>query len=543
MSNRRSLFGTMFTAPRSTSTTVVVEPTLGFRADQPAQDLSPGQTPYSLNYIMRDGALEPRPRLSQVTTSPNPLGVPVTGGMEVVSSNGSYYPLISGTTRPAFYSNGSWSAASFVSSGGVTAVAPSGSTTDYWDFTQIYLPRIDDNIAIAGTGSYETLLCWRSGTTIFSRLTQAPRAKYVATHDNFVIAGNIKDSSGSRYIQRYQTSARGDPETWIGNVQNFSEDLLEARGEMTRIIAHESRVVFFFEREIYVAYRSDYPAIYKSQSLDKNVGTTLSWTICVTPVGIIFLGNDFMLYLLPKEGGPAQPIGQAVQKTLRDTMNNPTLSHAVYDDSLASYRLFYDVRNGAGVPTEELTLHIPTMTVAPQSYGRGITKAFPAYNQNSVAGVPWSSVSGTYTWDSIPGTWNDYTASSTLVNRTIYCGSSQGTMYYLNSMATGDDGVAVTSRWRTGGMGGDRFGPTKTVTQVRVDYIADSGSSLTVRSSVDNGSRWVDGQRMSLPQASYASQAVVHLYAADRYPQIEISSEDRGYRVARFEVQMREGGR
>src|SRR3990167_5271756 len=195
-------------ANRSLTSILIIEPTLGIDASQPSVDVPLGSTPSCDNYIMREGALEPRPMLSLRQTNPQPMGaIPILGGAEIISVTGDRYPLVSGTTRWAWYSNTSWSVLSYVAAYGVDD-PPAGTDTNYWDFTQIYQVDRDENIAVGASGSYQSLYCWQSNTTVFSTLTGAPRATTVAAFDNFLLAANIR-SVNSDYVQRIQWSDRG----------------------------------------------------------------------------------------------------------------------------------------------------------------------------------------------------------------------------------------------------------------------------------------------------------------------------------------------
>src|SRR6185503_8838057 len=168
---------------RSLVSVLVVEPTGGVDVSQPSVDAPLGSTPSSENFIMREGALECRPALQLRNNNPQPLSVPVTGGWEFTDVLGNRFPVVSGTSTLAWFSNGSWSQLSYVSANGINS-PPAGSTTSYWDAAQIYDANRDQNIAIFANGSYQSLYCWEMGTGVFSTLTGAPPAKRVATFDN-----------------------------------------------------------------------------------------------------------------------------------------------------------------------------------------------------------------------------------------------------------------------------------------------------------------------------------------------------------------------
>lgn len=544
---RNSLLGTPMRPPRSRVTTLVVEPTLGFNASQPMTDLPLGQTPDAVNWLMRDGAIEPRSRLSNVATNANPLGTLVTGGMEAISSVGSLYPVISGTTRWAWYSAGSWSAMSYVSSAGYSA-PPSGGTTTYYDMAQIYYPTTDEMLVVAGSESYQTLFCWSVGSTLFSSMSNAPRAKYVTTFDNYILTLNSRDtgSAESRYVQRVQWCGRGNPMVWNPATDATAgfEDLLAARGEGTRITDMDNRVIVFFESEIWVGVRAAGVTSFTWEPLDRTVGTRNSWTIAKTPVGLMFLGNDFMVYLLPKEGGGAQPVGKATQRYLRENMDKPDRAWALYDETTNAYRLFYPTRGGTSVPTREFVFNLLDASAAHQVYEpRSLSRGFPAFLQNATAGLTYDDLTTAgYTYNTIPYTYDQMAATSTRVNRAVFLGSSSGTMYHLSSTETRDDGTAVEARWRSSGLMPEAPESQKAVTSVRVDVDGTVASHVTIRVTRDQGQTFDPGQQVSIPVTSNQTQVVAWMQTPCRYPQLELTTEEVGVRVYRLWAQMRVGG-
>lgn len=545
---RTSLYGIPLPFSRSKVTVLVVEPNLGYSGAQPETDLSLGQTPETVNWFMRDGALEPRSRLSIVASNANPTGVTVTGGVELISSVGTYYPIVSGTTRVAYYSQGSWSVLSYVSSAG-RSTPPSGGTSDYYDIIQSYYPDLDEMIGVLACESYQTLFWFSAGSTILSSATGAPRARHLAVSDNFVLAANIRDvgSAQSKYIQRVQWTDRGGPLTWTPATTNLAgnQDLLDATGEITALAEIDSgRVAVFFQEEIWQGFRGTSPNIWQFAPLDKTIGTTFKWTIVRTPLGIIFLGNDYMLYLLPKDGGGATPIGKAIQKRLRETIDAPTRAHAVYEEGLNAYRLFYPTRGSGSVPTREATYNLTEGSIALQDYGlRAVTRAFPAYLQQATSGITWGGLlAAGYTWGTLPYTWGQMVSTSTAVNRTIYAGSSDGTVWFCSSTETRDDGASVEARWRTGALGEANPEGVKCVNQVRVEGRAMLASSLTVRCSRDQGQTMDAGQSVSFPVTSTLTQRTAWLQTVAPYPMVEITTEDIGVRVNRLWVQLRQGG-
>lgn len=536
---------------RSLTSVLVIDPTLGYDVSKPSPNLAPGATPNADNFIMRDGALEPRPMLSRVTGTDNnarPFGITrILGGMEAIAVDSTRYPMVSSTTRLAYFA-GSWSVASYVSAFGLSD-PPAGAATDYWDWTQIFYDLQNENIAVGAltSDSRQSLYCWQIGTGQFSTLTGAPGAKAVCAFDNYILAGNVRDTDGTE-VQRVRWSDRGSASSWTGGLSGF-EDLLDAKGAITRLAAREADVIVFTESEIWHGTPIDFPFTFKFSRLDKTVGCPYPWTIDTTSRGIVFLGDDFQLYLLPKEGGAAQPVGQTIRRSVRDTIVFPGRSFGVYDPYAGQYQFYYP-QSGASenLPMRALFLDFSSGAWAPQSFSRqsgyiALTRGF-AVRSSFSRGTAWNDydpVTGA-TWNSFTASWDDMRGVGNERKR-IYLGSSTGTMYELDSRVTSDDGNPVQAFWETGGLGGAWPTAQKTVTQVDLDYDAASASSATVRVSPSQGAVFDTGTRISLRTSSAITQESVYPRIPARYPVVRVEVEGFRPRLQRLNVTLRVGGR
>lgn len=576
---RQTRYGAPPPRPRSAQTMICLDP-VGLLDDvaptnlpaggSPAASLAianQGQNAFSQNFIIRDGALEPRAALTPHTLNPNPLGTLVTGGTEVLSSMGTRYNLLSGTTRFAWYSDGSYSPLSYVSSAG-RSTPPSMTTADRVDFCQIYEATNDEMLAVmSATSSYQTLMCWKSGTTIMSTLTQAPQARWVAAFDNFVVAGNIRDTSASsKYIQRVQWSDRGNPFSWTPGAASLAgnEDLLDAKGGIQRILVQESRIVLFFDKEIRVGIRGNFPRTFEFSTLDRNVGTTFGRTCVNTPKGIVFLSNDWMIYLLPKEGGPAVPIGQRVQRHLRNEQirTTPEYMWGMYDEDTNTYQLFYtsyralNVTTFSDLPQDAVflnvhdgsyTLHTWRAAGAAGTNGHNLTCGWSGTQAAVVTGPTWSSVSGTYTWETYAGSWAAAGNLASSGTRRSFLGTSVGTAYYNDPTQTSDNGQLIWATWHSPMLFGDAPEKMKTVNGFRMDYrnggvskpifvqFSDppgTNAGFTSRSTMTMGAT-------TLPSAT----AVAHTYNTSQYPMFVVSTTARDFQLYRFWVVARLSGR
>lgn len=533
---------------RSLTSVLITEPVLGLNVAQPSVDAPLGSTPSSENFIMREGALECRPALQLRTTNPQPLSVGITGGWEFQDTNNNRYPLVSGTTTLAWYSNGSWSRLSYVSAFGTNS-PPAGSQTSYWDATWVYYANRDQNLAILANGSYQSLYCWESNTTVFSTLTGAPPAKTVTTFDDYILAFNIRDpgSNTSDYVQRVQWNDRGSASSWTGGLSGF-EDLLSMRGEGTRIIAQDNRVILFSDQEIWQGYPSNFPFVFRFEPYDHSVGCPYPWTISDTPQGLIFLSRDLQTYLLPKGGGAATPIGGQFHRSIRDSIDAPVRAWSVFDQATRQWQLYYPTIGGTGYPQRAVYLNVDEGSFAQQSFdpvggGISLTRGF------MVTGLATSSTATTWdmeipAWDTVALTWDQFGGGTVSADRRdVYLGSSTGTVYVMDSRATNDNGTPITNRWRSTALWGEMPDRQKTVTEWRVDYQADSNSSLTLKFSQNQGASFEQAVGLSLPATSNASQVIAYPYLSAQFPQFEVTSEGQRFRLFRFWTTARIGGR
>src|SRR2546429_1820980 len=350
--------------PKSDSldSVLILEPVLGLDVSHPSVNAKPGATPFSENYIIRDGGLEPRPMLTPRANNSQPLDI-ILGGAEIVGVDGTRYPFASGTSTAAFYNVTLWSRLSYVAAFGLND-PPGATSVQYADITQNYDAAANENLAIWANGSYQSLYCWKSTATVFSSLTGAPRALYVTAFNNYVVALNLVDNSANKLVQRVQWSDRGSNSSWTGGLSGFA-DLLDMRGSGTRIMAQENRLVLFSEYEVWEGVPAAFPFIFNFDPLDRSVGCPYSWTAANTPAGIMFLSNDYNIYLITKWGGPARSVGDSVQKFIRENIDRPERAWAVYDRTFNQYQLYFPVKGGSGRPQQALFLNVGKVQYSP----------------------------------------------------------------------------------------------------------------------------------------------------------------------------------
>lgn len=529
---------------RSTTSELELELTLGYDVSNTPTNLRGGATPNSDNFIMREGRLEPRPMLSGLTdavgaTAPElaALGFRNAGGLEHVDVNGVRTIILSndgGSLVMLQGSSGTW-AGRIPFAGGI---APALSGDAYWDWTQIFYDQANDNAAIGVTSDRQGIYAAVPSLGIASVLTGSPGAKCVVAFDHYILAGNTEEN-GETFIQRVRWCDRGSISSWTGGLSGF-EDLLGAKGELMRMLPLDAGVVLFFEDEIWKGAPVEFPNIWRFTPFDPTLGCPYPRTATVTPKGVMFMSRNFQVHLIPKDGSGVVPIGTPIHRSIRSNIAQAKNAFSAYDGLRDLYQLYY-AKSGdsAGVPRQAVWLDMMTGAWAPQSFGsHALSTVFQAnLSQDSVP--TWDDV--TTAWDNMGVSWN---ALMGLGNerQTVVAVASHGTAYELRSTATNDFGQPVLSFWESRELGGGQPGQQKTLTEIRLDYAAESRSTVSVRAL--NVATFSAGTALPLPVTSRDSQAIAYPYDASRYPAVRLEATDQqGYSLKRLQVLMRIGAR
>lgn len=551
-------FGTPFQVqPQSTVSVLTLEPTLGFDVSHSALNIADGATPNCENFIMRDGRLEPRSVLSRfgddaagAASVLSAVGV-LTGGMPATNVEDARYVVVAGRgTSWGWRGPGDTSWRQAPLSGGVVPAS-----SDYWDMAQIYSDINDQNMVVGGlTSRSSALVAWIVGSSSVSAIAGSPGARYVTAFNDYLLAANIADA-GAVLPQRVQWSDRGSASSWTGGASGF-QDLLGAKGGITRLLTLERRVIVFFEDEIHEGTAVDFPFTFNFQPLDTDIGCPFPWTAAKTPRGIVFMARNLQLYLLPKEGGTAQPIGAPLHRRLRDSIVQPAKAFGAYDGINDFYHLYYSSGASGNFANRAAFLHFATGAWAPQSFDTQrlvLTRAFTAPISTSRAStwddfstfqptVTWNDM--TESWDDLMGVGNERQAVVALSGSTVFEYSSTMSQDSRESSNGSTAGVARVAYWDAKPFGANAPPVQKTITCVDVEYVAPSASSLTMRTSADQGKTFNTGIGLSLMTASNVTQMPADVYQPARYPMFRVETSDRtGLELHRFHVTARVGGR
>jgi hypothetical protein len=515
-------------AAPSTATQRLVPLTQGIRPDLPWTDQPPGSATSAVNFLpTSEGALIPRSRLSSINTIRPPNGAGLSGMAELHSATFVTAPTIWFSTQTGhgiINSNGSLSLASFVSSFGLgIAGLP---TQGKYQYAPAFSGGLNDNMLLAvGQSSLNTVLAlYRTsvaGPPVFSYLTGAPKCSAIGAFDSYIVAFN---TSGGR--TRAQWCARGEPLSgWTKEGSGF-EDLLAMRGSGTAVKGTaDGRMILFSEAETWYAYTVKYPQQFDFQPLEKNVGCPFPNTIAEVDEGLLFLGSDLQLRLLPSGGGVSRIVSTPVQSLLRRqelSATNPQ-HWGLYDPYTKLYHLFVDRTVVANAPFTGMVLNTQTGAWAFSDYDPFGAGALPI---NPACGVAIALDRTVFT-----------------LNEGLFLGNSSGTIYSTNSLLANDSGVTTTATWRSTPLASELPANYKQVTQVDCDYRATSNATVTLKISQDGGSSYgYTAPPLSLRSAPVTGRATSQPYAGSAYPMLELSSTNTGFELHRLDVSLLLGG-
>lgn len=461
------------TNPTSRLSVQRVIPIAGFsplpQGTAPLGSLSSGQ-----NVWIREEGLEPRERLSRVGT--NIFNAAPTGAFLYDDIAGVQYPVVASARTIGYLDGDAWGALLYVS--GTSNLPPTGDQTNLWFGTSVYLERADLNLGIL-TNGINPLFAWNgpSSSTGFSTLTEAPIAKDVALLDNSILAWNIRElSSTSRFVQRVQWCVGGNPEDWTGIGSGF-EDLVDMRGEGTRIFTQGDEAVLASTEEIWVGRVIGGPFRFQFAPLSRSLGIPYARAALQTPLGLFWLGPDFMVYRLA--GRQIEPIGLPIQRDLRETLKSPQNAFFSYHPQIGAVTIHYSAAAGAAAD-RAWTYHVSPQAWTPQRFATGLAVGFVGPTASSA--TTWGGLIGTmgsqgFTFNELLGVTGADSA---------YLLSSTGTAWRFDASATSDDGATVLHS-ATLPLGLDAFRRFD-FHETRLKIAAPSASSLSVGFSGDGGS-------------------------------------------------------
>lgn len=504
------MFGTSVNVPvvPQQRPTVLRTVALGYTTGAEAPQLPPGVSSRGSNFIASQGGLTPRSGLTALGTTNTLMWLSAGWVGESMDSLGSRFPVVLSAFSPAWYSNGSWSALSQTGASSNTLSANTTTNPSSFIDAAVYYNPDSDNFELAfcfPPSDYGLApFTFRATQPTFSTLTNAPKARYVAAFDSRLLFAHVDAGTNVIIPQRVQWSVRGNPSLYTAPDGGF-EDLLDMRGSITRLIAEDDRVVVFAEDEIWQGEKIAFPFNFQFRRIESAIGCQASWSVARTPKGLMFLGSDLDLYLMPK-GGLPQPVGAAVKRYLQGSFVSSyhTLATGGYVDAMGAYVLTWPTATGTqGVM---VTLMNGTAEWSPVGFDLPAGTQIRRWGESSALGTAITNAKGSG-------------PQRVLVVDNGTGGNNRTNVMEFTSAATSDMGAAIDCRYFAL-LPNPNPTERQIVTEVRVDY-RGSASSMSLRLSGDFGTTYPVDTALALPTAPVSAQTVVGVGLSAVYPAIE----------------------
>ena len=518
--------------PRNRSLTTTFVPGSAGWTELPDTEAPVASIVSGQNLWPRRGRLEPRFRLTQLGDNAPTTGEP-RGSTIYHDLAGTDYPVVMSAETVSYLETDTWTELLYVS--GTSNLPPTGSTGDLWYGTTSYLTRRDLNVHIF-TNGINPVYAWAgpSDGTGYSTLTGGPICKDVALFDDRPVYWNVRElSSTSRFVTRVQWPIAGNPEDNTGIGSGF-EDLLHMRGIGTRIFSDEDELILASTQEIWRGRAVGLPFVFDFSPIKKTQGMPYANAAIQTPVGIFWLDSDYMVYRMVRE--QIEPVGEGIQRTLRDTALSLDKAFFSYSDELQQLTLWYTAADTDN-PKRAFTLHIDE-----SGGGLGVWSPHRYDHELTISGVATVPSSSAATWGGLVGTLDDQGQS---YNEALASGapdemvlSSNGTAYYFSSEESLDDGQVVSGQVVTGSLWPQAPQRQKFTDQVRVEMRSDSAASLDIGVSGDLGQNYSTSE-IAFSVQSASTQRIRHYTVPGTEHMLRFESDDTGWDVHRVTVRGR----
>jgi hypothetical protein len=423
----------------------------GLNKAQPAVDLQPGETPNAENFIVEDGWLQSRSGMSRFADSATQITHDVVTLLaEHQTVDGSIFPIMASGMTVSAYGIGavaSWSTLSYVPITAAQTDQLSGVSTDIYSSTFVYEPISDDNWFVF-TNNKDVPKFTIPSTTTYSDISDfvsvESRAKVCYSIDDRLCFFNCA-KSGTSFPTRVRWSERGNPSKFSTFAAGF-QDLMDMRGEGSGVAVREFDALLFSTDEIWVQRPRRDIFGFDFLALERGIGCKYPRTIVDTPVGTIFLANDFMFYIV--RGNDITPIGQKVHTFIRDNIKDADYAFALYNTGRRRYEFYYKDASAEDRPNRILYFTVDNGTWMYQTIARGYEVSSGAETADSLSDDFILIDELTDTIDNISSQIDNLrTPGSKAEKRHIMVGSSYATTYRFRDEQFSDDGSVITSQW------------------------------------------------------------------------------------------------
>lgn len=561
---RQTVAGNPVPPAQSFQTETVWAPVAGWLPNSPDVTAEPASLISTQNVWVREGNLEARWKLSNASVfdltmvsvasnnSQFAVGAPSQDIMGVFSHWDVRYqnPVLLAGTGSNFYHGFAqpstnqlvWNHISLISSNG-SAIQPSGDATVPWQGATVYSVSRNTNLCvIVGGGTANPAFCYWLGdpagnfgggyNTTYSNLTGAPGGRDVVAFANRAVIWNTQYIGivGSPIPQRVQWSVAGNPEDWTG-LGSGSEDLVDIRGNGTRIFADTDQMILASDREIWRGRFVGDPYYFAFSPVTRTLGMPFPRAALQTQDGIFWLDQDYMIWRMA--GETIQPIGEPLQAWLRDTMHTPDGAFFTFNPTLRQLRFFYATKQSVGTlisgkqfgyPSTSVTFDVSSNVWSNEQY----TQYFQYGLLNKYQNIAKPATN--------PATQNGVTFPHEILF------PSGGTACYFDQSATSDTGDAVTEDCFLGTLGAESLTWMKTCEELRLDIAARTASTVTLSLSTNLGKTSYWSSALNVSASSYASQVIAYPKVAGVYHNVRLQSTNGGWSIPRIYARFRRDG-
>jgi hypothetical protein len=411
-------------------------------------------------------------------------------------------------------SSGSWSLMSYYSSTYTTGTLFGAMGAGTYNATPYYHPTTDRNELLilargGGQGPWTYNPSSSSNNLAYSLMTMTGATLtggYVTYFDDRLVF-----ASGSEV----QWSARGAPETYTtpdGGVTLLSN----ARGgNITGLYADGDRLLVLFRDEIWQGVKIAFPFNFDFFLLFDAVGCLAPKSAAQTPYGLVFLGTDYNLWVIPPGGSPRR-FSENASRLLSDELTGDWFGNAFANDAAGGWSDEMDAYvlswMDGNFKAKGLTAHVTPQGAVWSPIGFDVQSA----NSWHIRCFGQVSTSTKFNWSNL-GRGRLLGASSRRSGSTM----STGDIFEFTSLATDDLGSRITCTHFTLVPNPNPM-ERQIVREVRLDYRSVSASSMSLRMTPDFGATYPVSVNVALPPAPLSAQTVIHVGLSAVYPGFEL---------------------
>ena len=295
------------------------------------------------------------------------------------------------------------------------------------------------------------------------------------------------------------------------------------RGQGTRIFSTEEEMILASTEEIWRGRLIGGDFIFRFSPLNREVGVPFGKAAIQTKLGLFWLGSDSNIYHL--QGARLDTIGDDIQRTLRDTIDNEKAAFFGFNEELQQLTFYYSI-TPTGQPTRAFTWHRKDRAKwTPQAFTDPVAQSFQLNIPSSA--TTWGGLLGVLSAQS--QTYNDLLGQSTTPDEALL--TSVGTTAFFSDSAGSDLGTTVLSQAVFGGLFGADADNIKFSDHLRIDARADSASSLTVSVSGNLGGSYQAEQEFAISVQSATTQSSFHFGVPGLYHAVKIESDEGRWQV------------